>query len=345
MRRAAAALAACAVISLPLALGPVAPSARAQSEPKVFYCYAPDPKSGAVYISQTIPVGPVAERARYGAEFTAFLVRTGRIATTVQSYCTMTWSQAEAEKGQRAVQTGYCPECAGLDTFVPIHWNRPGAPPPGRAPVIVAKAQPPSAPPPEPAATPFDSVEPFVVVLGNSETGEVLVRRNLDNLVEATMIEAQSIRATGWRELLATRDKGWGAVVCVKRDGATEFFVSHPHPTSRAAALAARAAAQPRATQLRIAASVCAPTWEAKPGVEALPTLDDSWIATLRRAVYMWIVCDPSQPQVSSDAIRAEEGKPAVEQTERAKLAAPGADGRRRCLDKDYEHTAFGVRG
>ena len=343
MRGAGLAVIACAVAAVPIG-GPLPIAARAQSEPKLFYCYAPDPKSGTVYLSQTVPVGPVAERARYGAEFTAFLVRTGRIAATVQSYCTMTWSQAEAEKGQRAVQSGYCAECAGIDTFVPVHWNRPGAPPPGRAPVIVAKTRPPAAPAPEPAALPFD-VEPYVVVLGNSETGQVLVRRNLPNLVEATMVEAQSIRASGWRELLATRDFGWGAVICVTRDGGTEFFLSHPHPTSRAAALAARAAAQPRAAQLKVAPTVCAAPWQAKPGVEAPPTLDDSWIATLKRAAYMWITCDPAQPPVSSDAIRAEEGRPAGEQAERAKLATPGADGRRRCLDKDYEFTAFGVRG
>ncbi|RYD67532.1 MAG: hypothetical protein EOP58_02930 [Sphingomonadales bacterium] len=345
MRVAGALLAAVAVTMVSPSIGPVSPRAQAQSEPKYFYCYAPDLKSGRVYLSQTIPVGPITERARYGAEFTAFLVRTGRIAATVQSFCTMSWSQAEAEKGQRAVQSGYCPECAGIGEFVPVHWNRPGAPPPGRAPVIVARVQPPVVPPAQPAPTPFDSVEPWVVVLGNSETGEVLVRRNQDNLAEATMIEAQSIRASGWRELLATRDKGWGAVICLTHDGVTEFFVSHPHPTSRAAAIAARAAVQPKVRRIKVAPRVCAAPWEAKPGTEAILTLDDSWIATLKRAVYMWVTCDPSQPRVSSDAIRAEEGSPPARQPERAKLATPGADGRRRCLDKDYEGSAFGVRG
>ena len=61
-----------------------------------------------------------------------------------------------------------------------------------------------------------------VVVLGNTETGAVVIRGNLPDGTEAeeAVQEARGQRPDGWTQLFADDEKGWGAVVCVRhKDG------------------------------------------------------------------------------------------------------------------------------
>jgi hypothetical protein len=91
-----------ATIGALITLASSAVSAQAQSG-LYFYCYAPDPESGTVYMSQPLPAGPVAERAGYGAAYVAHLRSTKRMKGEGQAYCTMRGSEAElTSRGKHA---------------------------------------------------------------------------------------------------------------------------------------------------------------------------------------------------------------------------------------------------
>lgn len=96
--------------------------------PTHFYCYVPDPASGTVYMSQPLPVGPVAERARYGSDYAAYLRSKGRVGSEAQGFCVMRWSEAAVEESRAMRPSDPCPECGGARNFTSFAWARPGAP-------------------------------------------------------------------------------------------------------------------------------------------------------------------------------------------------------------------------
>lgn len=96
--------------------------------PTHFYCYVPDPASGNVYMSPTLPVGPVSERARYGSDFATFLRSQGKVGAGAQGYCVMRWSAAAIEESRAMRPNDPCPECGGASRFVAATWPRSGAP-------------------------------------------------------------------------------------------------------------------------------------------------------------------------------------------------------------------------
>jgi hypothetical protein len=65
-----------------------------------------------------------------------------------------------------------------------------------------------------------------VIVLGNTETGAVIIRGNFPNGGEAddAVHEAKAERATGWTQLFGDDEKGWGAVACVRHRDGVYFF-------------------------------------------------------------------------------------------------------------------------
>jgi hypothetical protein len=65
----------------------------------------------------------------------------------------------------------------------------------------------------------------IVVVLGNSETGQVIIRGNFSDGTEADVAlrDAKAMREAGWTSLFADDEPGWGAVVCVKHDQGVYF--------------------------------------------------------------------------------------------------------------------------
>jgi hypothetical protein len=64
-----------------------------------------------------------------------------------------------------------------------------------------------------------------VVVLGNTETGEVIIRGNFADGTEAetALRDAKAMRKDGWTTLFGDDEPGWGAVVCVKYDQGVYF--------------------------------------------------------------------------------------------------------------------------
>jgi hypothetical protein len=90
-----------------------------------FYCFAPDPETGTVHVSERLPVGPVAERAGYGREFVEHLQDRRLLGPDMQGYCFMAETEAEIERAQRDLGTD-CRVCGGASRFVRIAWPRPG---------------------------------------------------------------------------------------------------------------------------------------------------------------------------------------------------------------------------
>lgn len=90
-----------------------------------FYCYAPDARSGTVYVSDVQAVGPVSERALYGTEFSRYLVAKGKLVAGGQAYCVMRATEREIERGQQELAQ-HCTECAGANKFEHVVWPRGG---------------------------------------------------------------------------------------------------------------------------------------------------------------------------------------------------------------------------
>ncbi len=95
----------------------------ALAELRYFYCYVPDAASGNVYVSDTHPVGPVAERGAYGAEFLAYLKKEGMASSAQNGYCTMRASESEIQQSQRDLLAS-CRECVGATRLSTVPWNR-----------------------------------------------------------------------------------------------------------------------------------------------------------------------------------------------------------------------------
>lgn len=108
----------------------------ALAELRYFYCFVADPAAGVVYASDVHPVGPVAERNRYGDEFVAYLKQQGLARTASSGYCTMRATEGEIQQAQRELLSG-CRECQGATRVTSVLWNRQSVsvPTPGRIPV------------------------------------------------------------------------------------------------------------------------------------------------------------------------------------------------------------------
>jgi hypothetical protein len=68
-------------------------------------------------------------------------------------------------------------------------------------------------------------------VMGNNETGAVVIRGNLPNGAEADEAGSQALakRKTGWTQLLEDDTPGWGAVACVRTKDEVYFSVANGH--------------------------------------------------------------------------------------------------------------------
>lgn len=98
----------------------------AAQELRFFYCFAPDPASGTVYASPTLPIGPVGERAGYGTAFAGFLKAQGVLTGEAAGYCVMRATEAEIDRGRRELAQ-HCPECGGATTVTEVDWPRNAA--------------------------------------------------------------------------------------------------------------------------------------------------------------------------------------------------------------------------
>lgn len=101
-----------------------------------------------------------------------------------------------------------------------------------------------------------------VYVLGNTETGHVVIRGNTEDAGMLANREAKGIRDTGWVMLYGDDALGWGAVSCVKTDKGVQFSLSSGHPSELEAARLAKAGADK--VQKETGGSLmfmCAPRW------------------------------------------------------------------------------------
>ncbi|MEO6534298.1 MAG: hypothetical protein ABIN72_00180 [Sphingomicrobium sp.] len=123
MRAAAAALA----LLLLAAITGLSFSGRADAaEPRLFFCYVSNPPSSTIYVSDVHPVGPVAERAAYGAEFARYLERRGRVEAGVTGRCVMRATNHEIDDSRTNLSRmeGACMGCAGLTQTEDVLWPR-----------------------------------------------------------------------------------------------------------------------------------------------------------------------------------------------------------------------------
>lgn len=146
--------------------------------------------------------------------------------------------------------------------------------------------------------------------------------------------------------MLITRKAGWGVALCVRKPGDVRFFVAHSQPDQRQAIAMARAQAQAYAAKFKLPVSICAAPWNAQAPADAeAPPEEPGWVRSLMGKLRMMITCDPSLRPMSTEAIAAEEGRPAAQQSERARMNESGPDGRRPCLDRNYEEKLHGPGG
>lgn len=96
------------------------------SELSYFYCYAPNPETGATYVSDVHPVGPMAERRHYGDEFAGYLRAKGLLREGGVGYCVMRATMAEIDRDRREMAQTTCLECAGAEKMTDVAWRREG---------------------------------------------------------------------------------------------------------------------------------------------------------------------------------------------------------------------------
>lgn len=255
----------------------------------VFYCYAPDTSSGVVYLSQPLPVGPVSERSGYGREFAAWLKSADRVRGDVAAYCVMRASHEEITRAQAALSTEACPECAGATRFEPVSWPRATG---DVTPALAKHADQPVRPePPAPTQSTRNVDGDLLVVMGNTETGKMLVVSNHPDAVSMARAQAKTIRATGWTTLLTTSEPGFGAAFCVRSGKAVRFFVAHAQPSMKDAIARAREFAAPYAAEISQEAKVCGAPWNARApdSVER----ESGVIDDMKDAVRKEVACDP----------------------------------------------------
>lgn len=116
-------------------LGPGLAQPLAAQEPRLVFCYAPVPAEGVIYVSSTFAVGPVAERSRYGAQFTEHLVREGAVPAAMDAASCPMRSTEEWIARDRAELPKYCPidvergtqSCGRTWAVRQVAWAGPGA--------------------------------------------------------------------------------------------------------------------------------------------------------------------------------------------------------------------------
>ncbi|PQO94909.1 hypothetical protein C5614_20270 [Massilia phosphatilytica] len=100
-------------------------------ELRFYYCYAPNPANGTVFVSRTAAVGPVEERRHYGERFAARLAAYKLAPPETQAYCVMSWSTAEIDKGKSNLRST-CLECGHASQFRDVEFAGESEAAPGK---------------------------------------------------------------------------------------------------------------------------------------------------------------------------------------------------------------------
>ncbi len=260
-------------------------AAFAQDSVQYFYCYVPNAATGTVYMTQTLPVGPVSERGKYGEEYAAYLRGEGLVSPSARGYCTMRATTAEIATARQDIQGGYCPECNSATRFTTAPWSRPGmknAPEPKTADAAI-QAVIPQQPKQTVPLAPEKAPALRLAVMGNDVTGEVLVVTGPNAEKAAEDAAATAFPTTGWKKLAASEASGYGLALCV--DGPPiNFFVAEGAPTIADAFAEAAMQARAYAKQTGKRPYLCK-HWHIKEPGYVEPVWESSVLGTIKGAI------------------------------------------------------------
>ncbi|HZW16760.1 MAG TPA: hypothetical protein VFF66_10990 [Brevundimonas sp.] len=216
--------------------GSTAPPAAAQA-PQFFYCYAVDAGAGAVYLSDTHRLGPVAERRTYGQSFSDYLAANGTVPAGTPAFCVMRARAEDIERAQLDLAVQSCPECSNASRFEQVAWRRGGETGtmlPAGLPQRPSHAR--TIPETAHEAVPGAGLH----VMVRDDAPDMLVSLNETNGL--TLIRRQAAERGGKWHFLIQDDRcvGWMAVTFAT-DGATpHYFLARGAETAEQADLAAR---------------------------------------------------------------------------------------------------------
>lgn len=223
---------------------------------RYFYCYAVDPGTEQVLVSDMHEVGPVAERAAYGEQFATWLKATGKASNSVKPYCVMRASEAEIERG-RSDLTSYCSQCGAIKNFRDVAWLRQGK---GVEELLQGKLIRPADPE---LVEPGEPVPPLeLAAVAEPVVGEgvsILGRRDMTDVVYAANVERSAyiarqkadLKGGKWTPLLTeNRCPGWISIAYASNGAERWYFIAQGADSEGEASGQALAAAQESAKRL-----------------------------------------------------------------------------------------------
>lgn len=208
-----------------------------------FYCYAPNPATGTVLVSDAQPIGPVSERGGYGREFSTYLNARGKLPAGSQVYCVMRATEQEVRRGQQEL-AARCDECGGASKFEHVVWPRGGKSVrqvlagggAAQSPAPVTQAQVAVETPPVEGAGVF--------IMARTDQTEIVYVANEDNGRFLTRFKADQ-KGGQWTWMLDNdRCSGWLAVAYATNGSKRQYFVARGSPDQGQASRKALAAAE-----------------------------------------------------------------------------------------------------
>lgn len=208
----------------------------AAQAPLYFYCYAVDAKAGAVYLSDTHKVGPVAERRTYGQAFSAYLTEQGKVPAGTPAYCVMRGNEQAIERAQMDLAIQGCPECAGATRFGQVAWPRNGE----TGKMLAALPQNDRAGQASPVGSSELALGQGVHIMVREDSADMLVSANEANGL--TTIRQQALQKGGKWEFLTQDDRcvGWMAVSYATDGKTPHYFLARGFESAEEANLTAR---------------------------------------------------------------------------------------------------------
>ncbi len=222
-----------------------------------FYCYAPNAQTGVVHVSNMHEVGPVSERASYGAEFANYLTARGKLPRGAQAYCVMRATEREIGVAQSSVLE-LCEVCSGASIIESVAWARSGSV--GRQ-ILTPDAPRNPAPGPERAITSTQPAIPTndspatapegagVFLMGRLDASEVVYTANEDRGQFLTRYKAD-LKGGRWTWILSNDTcPGWVAVAFATNGSERLYFVARGSEYEGSARAAVLREAEPYAAR------------------------------------------------------------------------------------------------
>jgi hypothetical protein len=276
-----------------------APQAQA---PQYFYCYVPNAATSTVYMTQTLPVGPVSERGKYGEEYAAYLRGEGLVSASARGYCTMRPTTGEIAVARQDLQS-YCPECNGATRFTTVAWSRPGMQtvPEQKTADAALQAVIPQQPQQTVPLAPEKAPALRLAVMGNDVTGEILVITGPNAEKAAEEAAANAFPSTGWQKLAMSEASGYGLALCVDGPPIT-FFVSEGKRLLSDAVAEALPQARAYANQTGKRPYMCK-HWHIKEPGYVEPVWETSVIDLVKGHMRAYLTCKSAESDCLKEAI------------------------------------------